>query len=464
MNTKGAIKVQLPADFIHRMKTMLQDDSERFFSSYKDNKASGLRVNTLKIDVEAFKNLAPFPIDSIPFCRTGFYYHPADEPGKHPYHHAGLYYIQEPSAMFVAEVLDAKPGERILDLCAAPGGKSTQIAGAMKNQGILVANDIHPKRVKALSENIERMGASHAIVTNETPEKLANHFQGYFDKIVVDAPCSGEGMFRKDPEAVKYWSLDHVEHCASLQKDILESAYKMLKEGGILVYSTCTFSPSENEQMIEKLIDKHPDMQLMPIDKGHGINSGQPDWTESKLQSLHLTARLWPHHLKGEGHFVAKLQKNGRPTKHSIRLAKGISKKININDYRTFEKQALNISIQQPLFSKNSQLYALPDHCPDFTGLKVIRPGLHLGELKKNRFEPNHALAHGLPIDSYRHKVDLSLNDDSWKKYLRGETLQTGGDRGWCAVTIEGFPLGWGKEVKGTLKNFYPKGLRVNVK
>ncbi|MFC7393906.1 RsmF rRNA methyltransferase first C-terminal domain-containing protein [Scopulibacillus cellulosilyticus] len=456
--------MQLPEDFINRMKNMLQDEAEAFFAAYQDDKATGLRINPLKISAESFKNISPFPIENIPFCSTGFYYNPADEPGKHPYHQAGLYYIQEPSAMFVAEVVNAEPGERILDLCAAPGGKSTQIAGAMKNQGLLVTNEIHPKRVKALSENIERLGVSNAIVTNESPDKLAKHFQGYFDKIVVDAPCSGEGMFRKDPEAVQYWSQEHVNHCASLQKDILESAYLMLKSGGILVYSTCTFAPEENEQTIEKFILKHNDMSLLPIAKMHGISNGKSEWSGSNSDTLSLTARLWPHLLKGEGHFIAKLQKNGETIERPIHIAKDTSKKTNINDYRTFEKQTLDINIQQTLHLKNNQLYALPDSCPDLTGIKAVRPGLHLGELKKNRFEPNHALAHGLPIDAYKHKVDLSLTDDSWKKYLRGETLPTGGDRGWCIVTINGFPLGWGKEVKGTLKNFYPKGLRVHVK
>ncbi|WP_026679076.1 MULTISPECIES: RsmF rRNA methyltransferase first C-terminal domain-containing protein [Fictibacillus] len=452
--------MNLPDDFVQRMNQRLKDEAEAFLSTYENKKTSGLRVNPLKLTVNAFKELFPYHLEEVPFCPTGFYYNDDIQPGKHPFHHAGLYYIQEPSAMFVAETLSPKPHERVLDLCAAPGGKTTQLAGMMKNKGLLIANEIHPKRVRALSENVERMGITNCIVTNETPERLAEKFHGFFDKILVDAPCSGEGMFRKDPEAIQFWSREHVEASAHQQIHILHSAYHMLKEGGTLVYSTCTFSPEENEQTIETFLNEHPDMVLVPIEKQDGIKCGVPEWTKGNLTDISMTARLWPHFVKGEGHFVARLKKEGSTPEWNGRYASSNVGKSQLNDFRIFEKNYLTTSISRTILAFKNQLYALPENCPSLEGMKVVRPGLHLGELKKNRFEPNHALSHALRPDEFKYSCSFHPDDDAWKKYLRGETLETGKDRGWMAVTIENFPLGWGKETKGILKNFYPKGLR----
>jgi NOL1/NOP2/sun family putative RNA methylase len=455
--------LKLPSEFIEKMERLLQDEASRFFSTYHEEKANGLRFNPLKIDRETFLTLAPFTLSPVPFCPTGFYYDAHEQPGKHPYHAAGLYYIQEPSAMFVAEVLKPNPGEMVLDLCAAPGGKTTQLAAMMKNQGLIIANEIHPKRVKALSENIERFGITNALVTNETPEKLAQYFPGFFDKILVDAPCSGEGMFRKDEEAVQFWSQAHVEQCAIKQRHILDCAYEMLKEGGILVYSTCTFSPEENEQTIEAFLQMYDDLELVTIEKVDGIQPGRPEWTNSNLEEMERTARLWPHLLKGEGHFVAKIKKTGPSPSWNGRYAKSNASKQMLREYRQFEQEVLQTEIEKPMYAFQHHLFALPDHCPNFDGLKVVRAGLHLGEAKKQRFEPNHALALSLKPQDVRYSLDLSSDSVECLKYLRGETIQTGEDRGWLLVTVDGYPLGWGKEVKGIVKNFYPKGLRIHM-
>lgn len=449
--------MKLPHEFVEKMNALLQEEAPRFFAAYEEEKANGLRFNPLKIERDTFLSLVPFTLSPVPFCPTGFYYEADEQPGKHPYHAAGLYYIQEPSAMFVAETLQPKPGEKVLDLCAAPGGKTTQLAAMMDNTGFLLANEIHPKRVKALSENIERLGITNALVTNETPEKLAERFAGYFDKILVDAPCSGEGMFRKDEEAILYWSEEHVRQCAVKQRNILDCAYRMLKEGGSLVYSTCTFSPEENEQTIEALLQKYEDLELVTIEKSEGIQSGRPEWTKTTLTAIEKTARLWPHRLLGEGHFVAKLQKIGSAPKWKGKNATSNVTKQALREYRAFEKETLTIEIEKTMVAFEQHLFALPDDCPSFDGLKVVRAGLHLGEQKKQRFEPNHALALALKKEDVVHSIELA----DYTKYLRGETIETGGDRGWVIVTIDGYPLGWGKEVKGTLKNFYPKGLRM---
>ncbi|MBB5325660.1 NOL1/NOP2/sun family putative RNA methylase [Anoxybacillus tepidamans] len=453
--------MKLPHEFVKKMNALLQEEAPRFFATYEEEKANGLRFNPLKIDRDAFLSLAPFTLSPVPFCPTGFYYDAAEQPGKHPYHAAGLYYIQEPSAMFVAETLQPKPGEKVLDLCAAPGGKTTQLAAMMENSGFLLANEIHPKRVKALSENIERFGITNALVTNETPEKLATRFAGYFDKILVDAPCSGEGMFRKDEEAIQYWSEEHVHQCAVKQRHILDCAYEMLKEGGILVYSTCTFSPEENEQTIEAFLQKYDDLELITIEKIARIQSGKPEWTKTKIGEIEKTARLWPHYLKGEGHFVAKVKKTSTSPTWKGKSAMANVSKQSLRDYRTFEKAVLKTEITKTIYAFQQHLFALPDDCPNFDGLKVVRAGLHLGELKKQRFEPNHALALALQTKDVLHSIDLQSNSAECSKYLRGETLATNHDRGWVMITVDGYPIGWGKEVKGTVKNFYPKGLRI---
>ncbi|NWN98400.1 MAG: RsmF rRNA methyltransferase first C-terminal domain-containing protein, partial [Bacillus sp. (in: Bacteria)] len=299
------------------------------------------------------------------------------------------------------------------------------------------------------------------VITNETPERLSQHFPFYFDKILLDAPCSGEGMFRKDEETRQYWSQEHVELCRERQLEILDSAYQMLKENGILVYSTCTFSPEENEQVIETFLNKYPDMDLLTIEKRNGIEGGRPEWTKSRLSEVEKCARLWPHKLKGEGHFAAKLIKTSTTPESPTKPFKS-KKKQDWQDYCLFEKEYLQQVNWKNLHVLGSVIHSLPDECPDLSGLRVIRAGLHLGELKKNRFEPNHALALALMKNQCRQTIDLSLEGEDWQRYLKGETLKgTGQYKGWVLMTINGFPLGWGKESNGIIKNLYPKGLRI---
>jgi len=453
--------LRLPEAFVAKMKKLLHEEADEFFAVYENEKTNGLRVNPLKTSPDSWAKMAPFSLTPVPFCPTGFYYDRSEQPGKHPYHAAGLYYIQEPSAMAVAEALRPAPRETVLDLCAAPGGKTTQLGAMMENKGLLVANEIHPKRVKALAENVERLGLTNTVVVNETPEALAERFPGFFDKILVDAPCSGEGMFRKEEEAASFWSQAYVEECAARQRRILQSAYAMLKEGGILVYSTCTFSPEENEQTIEWLLQTYDDLRMVPIEKTGGIEPGRPEWTKTNRAELEHAARLWPHRVKGEGHFIAKLQKQRPTAPWNGRRAKTNAPKAAIRLYRQFEQATLRTERHGTVVSFGSHLVMLPEQCPDWSGLKVVRAGLHLGEVKKERFEPNHALALALRTDEVNHVLDLPSTGHEIIRYWHGETLPTGGDRGWLLVTVDGYPFAWGKEVKGTVKNFYPKGLRL---
>jgi NOL1/NOP2/sun family putative RNA methylase len=461
---------KLPEAFLSKMKSLLGAESDALFASYDEPKAVGLRANPLKTDAATLAKRLSFETAPVPWCETGLACDAgtaaAAAPGKHPYHAAGLYYMQEPSAMYPAAQLGAMPGERVLDLCAAPGGKTTHLGGAMEGRGLLVANEYEAKRAKALSENVERLGLANCLVLNETPERIAARLPGFFDRILVDAPCSGEGMFRKDPEAATYWSEGHVAACARTQAAVLDAAYAMLKAGGTLVYSTCTFSPEENERAIEALLARYPDLKLLPLPQEHGVAAGVPAWSASGDERLALTARLWPHRVRGEGHYAAKLRKGGEAstaaTPSNKHAGSAAPSKQQLALFHAFEAAALTGgAIDGDLRLFGAQLYRLPDECPDLSGLRVVRPGLHLGELKKDRFEPNHALALALPAERFRHTFELrDAGERATDVYLRGETLPSEGDRGWLAVTYDGFSVGWGKETKGTVKNFYPKGLR----
>jgi NOL1/NOP2/sun family putative RNA methylase len=454
--------VKLPADFIHKMEQYLGQQANAFFNTYSEPRTHGLRINPLKMvpsDAEMKQLVATFGLSEVPWCPTGFYYEENTRPGKHPYHAAGVYYIQEPSAMSAVERLAPEPGDYVLDLAAAPGGKSTHIAGMLMGEGLLIANEIHPTRAKILSENMERCGVRNGIVTNASPGQLAGKFPLYFDKIMVDAPCSGEGMFRKDPEAADEWSLEHVAMCAGRQADILADAAKMLRPGGTLAYSTCTFSPEENEDVVEAFVKSHPEFTILSME------------------------RIWPHLHQGEGHFVAVLHKIAGPERpgteqHHIYKSEtkrtagtGASKQIKeaLNLFESFSADqlpAFKLGDGEPILF-GEQLYWLP-HGEDarpfragmLDGLKVLRPGLHLASVKKNRIEPAHALALALNGREAAQTTTLSAQSTDVHAYLKGEAL-SGTDRsGWTLVMVDHFSLGWGKASAGQLKNHYPKGLR----
>lgn len=452
----------LPQEFKDRMKIMLGNEYPAFLQSFESMAYQALRVNPFKGTLEDFLKKASFSLTPVPWEKNGFYYGNGDSPGKHPYHAAGVYYMQEPSAMVPAVYLDAQPGERVLDLCAAPGGKSTQTAAAMQGQGLLVCNEIHPARAKILSENIERMGIRCAIVTNESPQTLAGVFVEYFDRIIVDAPCSGEGMFRKNEAACEEWSLENVKLCAERQDGILECAASMLRAGGRIVYSTCTFSPEENEGTISRFIKKHPEFSIAECRRFEGMSAGVPEWADEPAEGLDRTIRLFPHKLHGEGHFAAVLEKQAGMANGYCAggLEKGIKEK-EVSEYTDFARQYLKSGLSGILVRFKDQLYLAPEHTPALKGLKVLRPGLHLGTLKKNRMEPGHALALALTADEVVYSHDLPGNGEEIRAYLNGQTFPADGEKGWYLVSVDGYSCGWGKLTGCMMKNHYPKGLRL---
>ena len=427
----------LPEEFLERMKGQLGDEYAEYLQSLERPRAVALRFNPLKGELPQME----FVQSPVPWEPMGYYYDPESRPGLHPYHEAGVYYLQEASAMSAVALLDPQPGEKICDLCAAPGGKTTQIAGKMLGEGFLLCNEINPKRAKILSRNIERMGVANALVTNEHPARLAEKYAGYFDRVLIDAPCSGEGMFRKEETAVTDWSQETVEMCARRQAEILHSGAALLKPGGRLVYSSCTFAPEENEQTIEHFLKAHPEFQL---EETHA------PWFTPAGKGMF---RLWPHKLLGEGHFAAVLRKTDGEDA-DITPVKG--EKLP-KEWIAFAKELqINLPEGTPICFGQS-LYLAPRDMPDLRGIKVLRPGLELGDVKKDRFEPAHALA--LWLKTAGNTKDLPADSDEIQRYMRGETLPDFG-RGWTLVQVDGYALGWGKSDGKVLKNHYPKGLR----
>ena len=429
----------LPQQFIENMKKQLpKDEWEPFFSAYENSPYKGVRLYVLKGDRYALKAVLPFLDEQIAWEENGFYTK-KEKAGASPYHFAGLFYMQEPSAMSAAPLLNVQKGERVLDLCSAPGGKGTQLAAAMQGEGVLVLNEPMKNRAKILSQNVERLGVKNAVVCSEMPQRLAEKFPAYFDKILVDAPCSGEGMFRKNAEeALAEWSEENVALCAERQKEILHAAESMLKVGGKLVYSTCTFAPQEDEEQVLDFVQSHPNMRLIKQDK------------------------LYPHKVKGEGHFVALFEKTDGAGAPSPRIYKGKCGLQAEKIYRQFEKELFVRPQAEYLHEQNGALYALPVGVFDWQGLHVLRVGVKLGELKNGRFEPDHALAMSVPAKDCKRVADLTAPQDV-EKYLRGETVEQPGENGWTLVCVNGYPVGWGKRVGDTLKNHLPKGLRMSV-
>lgn len=442
----------LPIAFERRMQGLLGEEYPAFREALARPQARGLRVNPLKISPEQFAKQAPFTLKPVPWAAEGFFYPETERPGRHPYYEAGVYYIQEPSAMAVGTLADAKPGENILDLCAAPGGKTTHLAGRMQGKGLLVANEINTARSAVLAQTVERMGITNCIVLNETPERLVPHFTNFFDKIIVDAPCSGEGMFRKDDNpAQTEWTEDLPIFCAQRQAGILDCAAKMLRGGGKLIYSTCTFAPEENEGTISRFLEWHPEFEMVQLKyPSEQFAPARPDWIENGNPAVTAAFRLWPHRLNGEGHFAAVLCKTEGEIQQLPRLC--IDKKVALEQITKLPENSFVIQ-------RRDKLVVLPEACcTDLTGLRVKSSGVELGILKKNRFEPSHAAAHALPLSYFERVCHVEV--DYAERYLRGETFPYDGEKGWTVIAIDGFALGWGKCANGMMKNHYPKGLR----
>ena len=469
----------LPQSFLDSMKEILGEDYEAFLAGFDGQRQYGLRVNTLKMNLEEFERIAPFHLKKVPWISNGYFYEAEDVPAKHPFYSAGLYYLQEPSAMTPASRLKVQPGERVLDLCAAPGGKATELGAALQGEGLLVANDINTARARALLRNLELFGISNSFVTNEPPHVLAERFPEFFHKIMVDAPCSGEGMFRKNPAVVDSWQEKGPEYFSKLQREIIVQAADMLLPGGMMFYSTCTFSPLENEKTITHLLKERPDMEVIPMEDYEGFAEGLTSYRGEVFdESCKLCRRIWPHKMSGEGHFMALLhKKNGIQQQVQQTVSQSSIWWEKCKDLNKEQKAAaedffshVNIAYDgKRIDVRGDNLYYLPAPKYDGRGLHFLRNGLFMGEFKKKRFEPSQPFALALHAQDFDQVLDFPADDERLSRYLRGETLDVSdliaGEKkrkGWQLVMAAGHPLGFGKLVNNNLKNKYPAGWRKN--
>ena len=433
--------------FDARMKSLLKDEYDDFKKVLLEKPVKGLYLNRNKKNVE--RVLEEQYIEHHPIVENGYLYDENYHPGRSAYFLAGLYYIQEPSAMLVADALPIEPDDFVLDMCAAPGGKSCEIASRLTGEGVLIANDIEASRARILSENIERFGLDNTIVTNVDPMRFTKQFQEAFDKIVLDAPCSGEGMFRKLEQAVDTWSEDKVLECAHIQKNLLKGAYDMLKQGGMVIYSTCTYSYEENEAMVHYAVDELG-FELLPLSKSHGLCPGV---------DLDEVVRCYPHHYRGEGHFIALLRKPGNSPRKVVRPMKPQVSQADLKVLKAFYQETLNKKVPAYIIENNGHLYAIKKNFPELKGIRVLRNGLYLGEVRKNRFIPSYSLALTLTKEDVKRSYDYSCDSEEIKKYIHGETLEGTGNKGFGVIFVDGYPLSFYKE-SNQVKNLFPKGLR----
>ena len=433
--------------FDARMKSLLKDEYDDFKNALLEKPVKGLYLNRNKKNVE--RVLDQNYVEHHPIVENGYLYDENYHPGRSAYFLAGLYYIQEPSAMLVADALPIEPDDFVLDMCAAPGGKSCEIASRLTGEGVLIANDIEASRARILSENIERFGLDNTIVTNIDPMRFTKQFQEAFDKIVLDAPCSGEGMFRKLEQAIDTWSEEKVLECAHIQKNLLKGAYDMLKQGGMVIYSTCTYSYEENEAMVHYAVDELG-FELLPLNKSNGLCPGV---------DLDEVVRCYPHHYRGEGHFIALLKKPGNSPRKQVRTIKPSVNLADLKVLKAFYQENLNKKVPSYIIENNGHLYAVKKNFPELKGIRVLRNGLYLGEVRKNRFIPSYSLALTLTKQDVKRSYDYPSESEEIKKYIHGETLEGTGEKGFGVIFVDGYPLSFYKE-SNQVKNLFPKGLR----
>lgn len=466
----------LPLPFLERMKEMLGDDYDAFLKSYENPRTYGLRVNTAKLSCQEFEALSPFKLQPIPWISNGYFYNEESRPARCPYYQAGLYYLQEPSATTPASRLPIEPGDFVLDLCAAPGGKATALGAALNDTGFLLANDISTSRARALLRNLELFGIKNMLVTDEKPAKLAQRFPSFFNKILLDAPCSGEGMFRKEEALARDWTPEKSAELSDIQKDLVLKAADMLRPGGMLLYSTCTFAPCEDEEVVAYLLSERPDMELIEMPGYEGFSEGRPKFAGAAAafdsEELRKCVRIFPHKMDGEGHFLALFRKKGDSLPPVFRsLEKGPDKNTRKWLDEFFAEIGLKTLGGQEFYwnrvevRKDKVYYHLPFPL-DLRGISFLRNGLYLGDLKKNRFEPSQPLALALHKGDIEATISLSVSDERITRYLKGETLNIEPDeaahkKGWHLLCADGYPVGFGKLVNGILKNKYPAGWRV---
>lgn len=432
------------AEFESRMKSLLKDRYPEYEAAIQLDPVRGFRLNRLKCTEEELRGYLDFDWKKNPYAKDSWVLPDEVKLYESMAYECGLFYVQETSASLAVEVLDPRPGMNILDLCAAPGSKSTQIAERMNHEGTLISNEYDASRSLILCENMEKHGAANVTVLNSTTAEIASAFPEYFDAVLVDAPCSGEGMMRKNPEAEAQWSLSLVHSCAERQAYIISDAYQALRPGGTLVYSTCTFNEEENEDTLLAFLAAHPDMHVVPIEEDypHTLPSAK----------LPGALRVIPSDI-GEGHFVCRMIKDGNS---AGRIPKQMKSGRIPECALSFLKDQLEGTYPY-LLEKNGRVYGSTVPFYQCGKCRIIRSGVLLGEVIKDRFEPSwhFYLSAALP---FRHVIEL--NDADRNSYLYGMTVSLPCDKGWYGVSWNHHMFSGTKSDGRILKNKYPKRKR----
>lgn len=450
---------KLPPEFAERMKKLLFDEYEDYLKAINENSVKGFRVNTEKISLEEFEKINIFGNEKIPYVENGFYLD-YEKAGNHPYHHAGMIYIQEPGAMAPAECLEIEEDWKVLDLCASPGGKSTQIKNKLGSTGLLVSNEIIPSRCKILTGNIERLGLENCVTTCMDTSRLAEIFPQTFDMIMVDAPCSGEGMFRKDDIAIEEWSESNVKMCAERQAEILENAVKCLKNGGFIVYATCTFSLEENEMTVCNFLENHPEFELIPVNEKVKNNTSDGIFYDGcTCENINFARRFYPHKSKGEGQFMAVLHNKNVAFENKKKLIPK-PQKIDKTIFDFLDSTLVSYDKEKVLMYNGNPVYFTPDF--EIKKGTAFMCGVTIGEIAKNYIKPHHQFFMAMG-DKFKRKINLSADSPEIEKFLRGEEFETNCENGWAVVMVDGCSVGGVKVSGGKAKNHYPKGLRKGM-
>ncbi len=447
---------ELPLKFTERMKKILGSEYETFEKAMHEPCVKAYRVNTDKISLEDFEKINPFGKERIPYVETG-YYLDFDKVGNHPYHHAGMIYVQDPGAMATAECVEIQPDWYILDTCSAPGGKSTQLKNKLGENGVLVSNEIIASRCKILTGNVERLGLKNTVTTCMDTKRLAKTFPKTFDLVMVDAPCSGEGMFRKDDIAIDEWSENNVKMCAERQADILENAAVCVKNGGYIVYATCTYSLEENEMTVDEFLTNHPDFELVPVKEAvREFTADGIKFDGCKCENINFARRFYPHKSKGEGQFMAVLR-NTESEEYS-KPTQSKTEKIDKIVFDFLDDVLTSYAKENVKMYNGNPVYFTPDfEVPKGTAFSC---GVTIGEIKKSYIQPHHQFFMAMG-DKFKRKIELAADSKEIKKYLHGEEIRTECQNGWATVTVDGCAVGGAKVSNGTAKNHYPKGLRT---
>lgn len=450
-----------PEAFVRRMRTWLGDEAPAFFEAMA-RRDLGLRLNPQRGPIDALKAKIPWASEPVPWCPEGLWLQEDVSVGDHPYHTAGVYYSQDPSAMAAAYLLDPQPDEWVLDLAAAPGSKATHIAARMQGEGVLVANEVSRRRTSVLAMNLERMGVKHAMVTNAYPDRLAEAWPGLFDALLVDAPCSGEGTFSRDARALREWSVNTVRAYAGRQARILDQAAPLLRPGGRLLYGTCTFSPEENEGTIATFLERHPDFEIVDLPELPGMRPGQPAWMGAP-DDLRKAGRFWPHTGPGHGHFYALLRRTREPPDDLP--SRWTGREIPGRVLRLYERTMAEVLTHVPptkglILTEDDHVYVTPLSPDLWASIPVLRPGWWVASRRHGKLYPDHALAMTLGPADVKVSVDLKPGGRRLKQYLNGGHWADDGRAGFLLVTVDGFPLGWAKRGGGRVHSRYPVHLR----